>query len=117
MVCVHDTIFEYFRALFHCVCVFFSLCFLAETWKQHRRILNPTFSLKVLTSYVSVFNEKAKIMCDNMALELGQGIDMYRFMFLCTMDITVSEYFLYLIELNCVFMYYPVCGVFQVNTV
>lgn len=64
---------------------------------MHRRLLNPTFSVKSVQQCVPVFNAKAQRMVELMAARLpGAGadpvpLDVYHAMFMCTLDITVSK--------------------------
>lgn len=52
-----------------------------QTWKSHRRALNPTLSQKMVVSFISIFNEKFKITADQMEAFVGQNIDLHRPMF------------------------------------
>ncbi|CAH2056502.1 unnamed protein product, partial [Iphiclides podalirius] len=42
-------------------------------WKQHRKVLNPTFSLLVLNSYMEVFNRQARRLVGRLSNHAGQG--------------------------------------------
>ncbi|XP_059621733.1 cytochrome P450 4c21-like [Phlebotomus argentipes] len=58
-----------------------------QTWKNHRKNLNPCFSLKILQSYMPIFNEQAGIMMKNMNARLNKGsFNFYEFMDACTLD-------------------------------
>lgn len=65
------------------------------TWRQHRRLLGTSFNPTVLQSFVPVFNEKSRIMCKRMAVRANtsgrNGCNIYKFVFLCALDITVRE--------------------------
>ncbi|GAB0095727.1 Cytochrome P450 [Sergentomyia squamirostris] len=59
-----------------------------ETWKNHRKYLNPTFSLKMLQSFISIFNKEARTLTNRLNELLGKpAFDIYRFMDACTLDI------------------------------
>uniref|UniRef100_A0A1L8E439 Putative cytochrome n=1 Tax=Nyssomyia neivai TaxID=330878 RepID=A0A1L8E439_9DIPT len=58
-----------------------------QEWKTHRKNLNPCFSLKILQSYMPIFNEQAGIMMKNMSAKLNKGsFNFYEFMDACTLD-------------------------------
>ncbi|XP_059621811.1 cytochrome P450 4c21-like [Phlebotomus argentipes] len=58
-----------------------------QTWKNHRKNLNPCFNVKILQSYMPIFNEKAGIMMKNLTARLHKGpFDFYEFMDACTLD-------------------------------
>uniref|UniRef100_A0A1B0F058 Uncharacterized protein n=1 Tax=Phlebotomus papatasi TaxID=29031 RepID=A0A1B0F058_PHLPP len=58
-----------------------------QEWKNHRKNLNPCFSLKILQSYMPIFNEQAGIMMKNMSAKLNKGsFNFYEFMDACTLD-------------------------------
>lgn len=57
-----------------------------DVWKQHRRALNPTFSTKVISSFIPTFNKKAKILSDQMARKIGQPFDIYQPVFKALTD-------------------------------
>ncbi|XP_037041332.1 cytochrome P450 4d1-like isoform X2 [Bradysia coprophila] len=60
----------------------------AHIWKQHRKLLNPTFNHKILTSFIPIFNEKSKIMADKLKQMLNQEnlFDISKPFFACTLD-------------------------------
>ncbi|XP_055321750.1 cytochrome P450 4c3-like [Sitodiplosis mosellana] len=45
----------------------------SEIWKPSRRLLNPTFNLKTLQSFIPIFNEKTKDFIDEVGKEVGNG--------------------------------------------
>ncbi|XP_048486431.1 cytochrome P450 4c21 [Plutella xylostella] len=45
----------------------------ADTWKAHRKLLNPTFSQHVLVGYLQVFNSRARGLVSSLAAEVGRG--------------------------------------------
>lgn len=61
-----------------------------DLWKVHRRALNPTFNPKVLTSFIPTFNAKAKTLTEQMDLNVGLRIEIYRPIFKCLMDMIVN---------------------------
>lgn len=64
-----------------------------DTWKAHRKFLNPCFSLKILQSYMPIFNEQSEIMMKNMAAKINKGnFNFYEFMDACTLDMICRKY-------------------------
>ncbi|KAH9635767.1 hypothetical protein HF086_011300 [Spodoptera exigua] len=43
------------------------------TWKRHRKLLNPAFSLQVLHSFLGVFNIQARRQVNHFEAEVGRG--------------------------------------------
>lgn len=66
-----------------------------EYWKPIRKLLNPSFNLKILQSFVPIFNEKTDQMLRNLDKKAGQGaFDVSEYIFACTLDMvcgTASE--------------------------
>lgn len=70
------------RENFSIVVKFYSF-FIADRWKHERKLLNPTFSLPILQSYVSIFNkcivenvEILKQKCDKGEFDIKHNIEM-----------------------------------------
>lgn len=58
-----------------------------EMWKSHRKILNPAFSLNVLQQLVPTFNEKSKILVENLAVEVGrEPFDIFFYLSACSLE-------------------------------
>lgn len=74
--------------------VYHLYCFVAgEYWKPIRKLLNPTFNLKILQSFVPIFNEKTNIMVKNLDKEAGNGtFDVSKYIFACTLDMVCGKY-------------------------
>lgn len=68
-------------------------------WKFHRRHLNICFTLKLLQSFVPVFNESSSKMVDNMKkfLETEKEFDLYKIVGKCTLNMICCKYYLILI--------------------
>jgi cytochrome P450 len=50
----------------------FSWVFFSDTiWRRHRKILNPTFNLKILESFLPIFVEKSR----QLAEDMGKNVD------------------------------------------
>lgn len=63
-----------------------------DTWKAHRKFLNPCFSLKILQSYMPIFNEQSAIMMENLEQKVDQGsFNFYESMDACTLDMICRE--------------------------
>lgn len=64
-------------------------------WKEHRRFLNPCFSLRILQSFMPIFNKEVKTMVERLKLQAEKGgtFDMYEYMDACTLDMVCRKYF------------------------
>lgn len=63
----------------------------AETWKMHRRALNPTFNHKILLNFIPIFNEKARICVDKFEQYVNKPFDIYRPIYKLVTDILVHS--------------------------
>ncbi|XP_065082895.1 uncharacterized protein LOC135705214 [Ochlerotatus camptorhynchus] len=45
----------------------------AELWKDQRKMFNPSFGPGILSSFVSIFNEKSAILTDMLSLHVGKA--------------------------------------------
>lgn len=58
-----------------------------QSWREHRKFLNPTFNLKILKSFVPIFNNQTNILRDILSNEEENRIfDIYKYMDRCTLD-------------------------------
>lgn len=65
----------------------------ADKWKEHRRMINPTFNRQVLKSYVPIFNKETNTLAKLLANEIAKGaFDIYKYMDRCTLDTICREY-------------------------
>lgn len=56
-------------------------------WKEHRRLINPTFNRHVLKSYIPIFNAETNTLAKLVGQELGKGsFDIYKYIDRCTLD-------------------------------
>lgn len=62
-------------------------------WKDHRRALNPTLGSKMVQSFLPIFNEKFKKMCDLLERKLDTNVDMHHVVFKATLDSGLSASF------------------------
>uniref|UniRef100_A0A1B6CW00 Cytochrome P450 n=1 Tax=Clastoptera arizonana TaxID=38151 RepID=A0A1B6CW00_9HEMI len=59
-----------------------------EEWKRHRKVLRPTFSFQILENYLSVFNDKYRILSEVLESEMDKGIiDAYPYLLNCINDV------------------------------
>ncbi|XP_055299855.1 cytochrome P450 4g1-like [Sitodiplosis mosellana] len=60
-------------------------------WKPIRKLMNPSFNLKILQSFVPIFNEKAQYMLDKLDKQAGNAnFDILPFMNALTLDMVCS---------------------------
>lgn len=70
----------------------FAKCLAGAFWKPIRKLLNPTFNLKILQSFVPIFNDKTNIMLENLDKEAGNpNFDLSQYMHACTLDMVCGE--------------------------
>lgn len=62
-------------------------------WREHRKFLNPCFTLKILQSFMPIFNKEVKTMVERLKVQASQGgtFDMYEYMDACTLDMVCRE--------------------------
>lgn len=61
-----------------------------ELWKQHRRALNPTFSTKIMNSFIPTFNRKAEILVERLDKHVGEQFNIYRSVFKALTDMIMN---------------------------
>lgn len=67
--------------------------FTAETWKTHRKLLNPSFNLKILKSFIPIFNEKTLMLAEKMDQMAGkEPFFFYDQISRCTLDIICGRF-------------------------
>lgn len=58
-----------------------------DLWRTHRKLIDPSFNVNLLNSFIPVFNRKAKILTDNLAKRVGCGeADIYTQISACTLE-------------------------------
>lgn len=61
-----------------------------ELWKVHRRALNPTFSTKIMNSFIPTFNRKAQILVQQLERHIDTEFDIYRPVFKALTDMIMN---------------------------
>jgi cytochrome P450 len=63
-----------------------------DTWKYHRKLLNPCFTPKILESYSPIFNKCGQILCRNVTqlVAKGETFDILESMLACSLDLVVE---------------------------
>lgn len=59
-------------------------------WRQHRKLIAPTFHLNVLKSFIDLFNENSRLVVDKMHKENGKAFDCHDYMSECTVEILLE---------------------------
>lgn len=59
-------------------------------WRQHRKLIAPTFHLNVLKSFIDLFNENSRLVVDKMYKENGKAFDCHDYMSECTVEILLE---------------------------
>lgn len=68
--------------------------FTVRIWKVHRKLLNPSFNLKILKNFVPIFNEKSLKLVKCIETHVGkEEFDMYELMGRCTLDMVCGKSF------------------------
>lgn len=58
-----------------------------QTWKNHRKILNPAFGIGILQKLIPTFDEKSKIFVKNLKCEVNKKpFDVYEYMSACSLE-------------------------------
>ncbi|EGK97046.1 AGAP001076-PD [Anopheles gambiae str. PEST] len=59
-------------------------------WRQHRKLIAPTFHLNVLKSFIDLFNENSRLVVKKMQKENGKVFDCHDYMSECTVEILLE---------------------------
>ncbi|XP_035795900.1 cytochrome P450 4g15-like [Anopheles albimanus] len=59
-------------------------------WRQHRKLIAPTFHLNVLKSFIDLFNENSRLVVEKMRQENGKAFDCHDYMSECTVEILLE---------------------------
>ncbi|XP_053677901.1 cytochrome P450 4g15 [Anopheles nili] len=59
-------------------------------WRQHRKLIAPTFHLNVLKSFIDLFNENSRLVVEKMHKENGKAFDCHDYMSECTVEILLE---------------------------
>ncbi|XP_558699.6 cytochrome P450 4g15 [Anopheles gambiae] len=59
-------------------------------WRQHRKLIAPTFHLNVLKSFIDLFNENSRLVVKKMQNENGKVFDCHDYMSECTVEILLE---------------------------
>lgn len=58
-----------------------------QLWRNHRKILNSSFSIGILQKLIPTFDEKSKIFVKNLNIEVGKKpFDVYGYMSACSLE-------------------------------
>lgn len=71
---------------------FYSLPYLGHKWRAHRKLIAPTFHLNVLKSFIELFNDNSRLVCNKMRALKGETFDCHDYMSECTVEILLGEY-------------------------
>uniref|UniRef100_A0A8D0CDS3 Cytochrome P450 4V2 n=1 Tax=Scleropages formosus TaxID=113540 RepID=A0A8D0CDS3_SCLFO len=59
-----------------------------DKWRRRRKMLTPTFHFSILTEFLEVMNEQAKILIEKLEKQVGHGpFDCFSYITLCALDI------------------------------
>lgn len=65
---------------------------IGEKWRSHRKIIAPTFHLNILKSFVGIFNNNSKAVCERLSKEVGKTFDVHDHLSGVTVDILLGIY-------------------------
>lgn len=83
-----------------CVCVCFTSCtvnykfpfFLARVWRSHRKVLNTTFNLKILQSFIPIFCEKVQYLVRNLESKVNDDyFDITPMLHACSLEMVCGN--------------------------
>lgn len=61
-------------------------------WRHHRKLISPAFNLRVLKTFVPVFEEQSLLLCEKLKAKMGGGFfDVYPFVSRCILDIVCGK--------------------------
>lgn len=81
----------YYRTYRDCYTVLCSIIFKGSKWHQRRKMLTPTFHFKILEDFLHVFNEQSAVLVGKLHEKVGQEIDIFPFITLCTLDVICGK--------------------------
>ncbi|KAJ8383457.1 hypothetical protein AAFF_G00220530 [Aldrovandia affinis] len=59
-----------------------------DKWRRRRKMLTPTFHFSILTGFLEVMNEQAKVLIEKLEKQVGKGaFNCFRHITLCALDI------------------------------
>lgn len=61
-----------------------------QKWRNHRKLIAPTFHLNVLKSFIDLFNANARSVVEKMRKENGKEFDCHNYMSELTVDILLE---------------------------
>ena len=64
---------------------------IGHKWRQHRKLIAPTFHLNVLKSFIDLFNENSRLVVKKMQNENGKVFDCHDYMSECTVEILLGK--------------------------
>jgi len=69
--------------------------FVVHKWRKHRRLITPVFNANLLDQFFPVFNEKNRILIENLKKELGktQPFELSDYIRKTNLDIICRKYF------------------------
>ena len=63
-----------------------------QKWQSHRKMITPSFHVKILDSFVEVFSQNSEILVRMLQKEVGsKSFDVYPYITLCALDILCGE--------------------------
>lgn len=81
--------FLYVSKCTHCL---FDTIITAQIWKQHRKIMSPSFSQKNLNEFVNVFVEESEVLVEKLSDKIGKGeFDAMHYSIKSAMDMVCSK--------------------------
>jgi cytochrome P450 len=62
-----------------------------DMWKIHRKVLNPCFNMKILESYMPIFNNGSRILAENIEKHAGgDTFNIESYFHACTLDLVIE---------------------------
>lgn len=70
--------------------------FIVATWRVHRKLILPTFNMRILETFMEVFTRQSDILIKELEVELGgNGFDVFDYVSRCTLDIICGMKLIY----------------------
>lgn len=65
----------------------------SKLWRQRRRIIEPTFHIKILETYIKTFERQSEVLVRELDKTNGKTVDVFNYLNKCTMDMISSTAF------------------------
>lgn len=84
----------------------YNFIFLGETWKIHRKLLNPSFQYNVINSFMNIFNENGKRLLKRLyQMKDDEVFDAFEVLTTYSMNMICGKIFFFFLNINVIYIY------------